>query len=126
MKEKRNTMTYYVEFEGFTQAPKVLSWGTVVVVAHNNRGKNEAGEWITTSTDYVDVIVPDGVPVPAEGVLVKVKGNLTPGAYLKNDGSPKPSLKVRAQDISPIFRDRDAVAVVKDVLGATPADEMPF
>lgn len=117
-------MAIYAEFEGFTQAPKVLSWGTVVVVAHNNRGKNDAGEWITTSTDYIDVIIPEGVPAPAEGVLVKVKGNLTAGSYIKKDGSPHHSLKVRAQDISEVFRDRDPIATVKDVL--TPADEMPF
>ena len=119
-------MAFYTEFEGFTQAPKVLSWGTVVVVAHSQRAKNEAGEWTTVGKDYVDVIIPEGMEVPAEGVLVKVKGNITYNPYLKNDGTPATGLKVRAQDISPIFRDRDPIATVKDVLGATPADEMPF
>ena len=119
-------MALNIEFEGFTQAPKVLSWGTVVTVAHNQRGKNDAGEWVTTEKQYIDVTVPEGVQAPAEGVLVKVKGTLTVRTYDKADGTTGVGLKVRAQDISEIFRDRDPIAVVKDVLGATPADEMPF
>lgn len=115
-----------IEFEGFTQAPKVLSWGTVVTVAHSQRAKNDAGEWVTVSKDYIDVTVPEGVPAPAEGVLVKVKGTLTVRTYDKADGTTGVGLKVRAQDISEIFRDRDPVAVVRDVLGDTVNTDMPF
>ena len=119
-------MALNIEFEGFTQAPKVLSWGTVVTVAHSQRAKNDAGEWTTVGKDYIDVTVPEGVQAPAEGVLVKVKGTLTVRTYDKADGTTGVGLKVRAQEISEIFRDRDPVAVVRDVLGDTVNLDMPF
>lgn len=119
-------MALNIEFEGFTQAPKTLSWGTVVTVAHSQRAKNDAGEWTTVGKDYIDVTVPEGVQAPAEGVLVKVKGTLTVRTYDKADGTTGVGLKVRAQDITEIFRDRDPIKVVRDVLGDTVDTELPF
>lgn len=97
-------MAINVEFEGFVNEVKVLSWGTVAKMAHSQRAKNDAtGQWETVGKDYFDVTLPDGVQV-AEGALVKVTGSLKVGTFEKRDGTTGVSLKVRAQDVSPVDR----------------------
>lgn len=84
-----------VEFDGFVSEVKEFDWGTVVSVAHNQRGKDEKGEWITTGRDYFKVIV-DKSTVVSENDKVQVVGRLKTKSYEKKDGSKGTSLEVRA------------------------------
>lgn len=84
-----------VEFDGFVTEKKEFDWGTVVNVAHNQRGKDEAGEWITTGRDYFKVIV-DRSTVVSENDKVQVVGRLKTKSFDKKDGSKGISLEVRA------------------------------
>ena len=113
-------MALQIEFEGYVQDIRSFDWGTVVVVAHNQRAKNANGDWETTGKDYIDVTT-DG-PVPAKETLVKVKGSLKVSTYPKKDGSTGVSLKVRASELTPFTR---GLAAVKEIL--EPLDpSLPF
>jgi hypothetical protein len=115
-------MALQIEFEGFVQDVRNFDWGTVVVVAHNQRAKSASGEWETVGKDYIDVTF-DGV-APAKETLVKVKGNLKVSTYDKKDGTKGVSLKVRASELYP-FKRGDAVSATKEIL--EPLDpSLPF
>ena len=115
-------MALQIEFEGFVQDVRNFDWGTVVVVAHNQRAKSPTGEWETVGKDYIDVTF-DGVTPPKE-TLVKVKGTLKVSTYAKKDGSTGVALKVRASELYP-FKRGDAVSATKEIL--EPLDpSLPF
>jgi hypothetical protein len=121
-KERRNKMALQIEFEGFVQDVRNFDWGTVVVVAHNQRAKSASGQWETVGKDYIDVTF-DGV-TPEKDTLVKVKGTLKVSTYAKKDGSTGVALKVRASELYP-FNRGDAIAATKDIL--EPLDpSLPF
>lgn len=116
-------MALSIEFEGFVKEVKQLSWGSVAVVTHNQRAKNEqSGEWETVSKDYIDVTLPDGASVN-ENDLVKVKGTFKVTTYDKKDGTTGIAIKVRAQDISPV--ERRGVTTTAPATSLT-NDELPF
>lgn len=116
-------MALNIEFEGFVSEVKALSWGTVAVVTHNQRAKNEqSGEWETVSKDYIDVTIPDGVTVN-ENELVKVKGTFKVSTYPKKDGSTGIAIKVRGQEITPVERRGVTTTAPATSLAA---EEMPF
>jgi len=112
-----------IEFEGFVQDVRNFDWGTVVVVAHNQRAKNtQTGEYETVGKDYIDVTY-DGA-TPEKDTLVKVKGSLKVSTYAKKDGSTGIALKVRASELYP-FKRGDAIAATKEIL--EPLDpSLPF
>lgn len=102
-------MAIYVEFEGYVNEVKQLSWGAVAKMSHSQRAKNEeTGQWETVGKDYLDVTLPDG-QILNEGELVKIRGTLKVGTYEKRDGGTGVAMKVRAQEISSVDRKAKAV-----------------
>lgn len=104
-------MAIAVEFEGYVNEIKTFDWGKVAKVTHQQRAKNNAtGEWETVGKDYIDVTIPEGLPVPDQNTIVRVAGNLKVNLYDKTDGSKGLSMKVRAQDIRTVTRRRQSDA----------------
>jgi hypothetical protein len=117
-------------FTGFVNGYKTFDWGTVIEMSHPNRKRNAAGEWETTSTDYVDVVIDKtelndyahALNLP-ERTRIAVTGVLKPAAYLKKDGTPGIRLKVYARGIEQV--QKNPVQTVQDILA--PVDtEVPF
>lgn len=124
-------MAINVDFEGYVNEVKQFGWGSVAKVSHSQRAKNEAtGQWETVGKDYFDVTLPDGAIVD-EGSLVKVKGTLKVGTYDKKDGTQGIALKVRAQEISAVERNRaeapkTSFKAPADWTPVTDNEELPF
>lgn len=96
-------MAINVEFDGWVNEVKVLDWGTVLKVTHDQRAKNDAGQWETVGKDYFDVTVTaDQAAVVGSAKKVHVIGTLKVGTYAKKDGGTGVALKVRAQTVSVI------------------------
>lgn len=87
-----------VEFTGFINEIKQFGWGDVLKVAHAQRSKNDAGEWVTSGKDYFDVIAPQGSSF-REGDKVDVIGKLKTKLYDRKDGGKGVSLEVRAESV---------------------------
>lgn len=120
-------MALTIQFTGFLQEVKHFDWGTVVEVAHTNRKKNQAGQWETVSTDYIDVVIDSNDKAAYAHVLsapkstrLAVNGTMKFNTFEKRDGSTAVKMKVWPSEIDVIG---DAVATVKQVL--QPADA-PF
>lgn len=120
-------MAIAVQFTGFLQEVKHFDWGSVVEVAHTNRKKNDAGQWETVSTDYIDVIVDakdrdsyERIFQMEKSTRLAVSGNMKWNIYTKRDGQPGAKMKVYVEDIEAVG---DPVKIIKDVLD--PADA-PF
>lgn len=98
-------------------------------VAHTNRKKNEAGEWETVSTDYVDVII-DPMDVQAFGHIlsaekstrVAVKGNMKFNAYTNKAGEPAAKMKVYPEELELV----DSVSAIKQILKPLDPSDAPF
>lgn len=122
-------MAIQVSFTGFIQGTKEFAWGTVLEVAHTNRKKNEAGEWETISTDYVDVVI-DAKDVQAYGHVlssekstrVAVKGNMKFNAYTNKAGEPAAKMKVYPDELEIV----DSVSAIKQVLKPLDLSDAPF
>lgn len=122
-------MAIQVSFTGFIQGTKEFAWGTVLEVAHTNRKKNEAGEWETVSTDYVDVVI-DAKDVQAYGHVlssekstrVAVKGNMKFNAYTNKAGEPAAKMKVYPDELEIV----DSVSAIKQVLKPLDLSDAPF
>ena len=122
-------MAIQVSFTGFIQGTKEFDWGTVLEVAHTNRKKNEAGDWETVSTDYVDVII-DTKDVQAYGHIlssekstrVAVKGNMKFNAYVNKAGQPAAKMKVYPEELEIV----DSVSAIKQVLKPLDLSDAPF
>ena len=122
-------MAIQVSFTGFIQGTKEFAWGTVLEVAHTNRKKNEAGEWETVSTDYVDVVI-DTKDVQAyknilsaeKSTRVVVRGNMKFNAYTNKAGDPAAKMKVYPDELELV----DAVSAVKQVLKPLDPSDAPF
>lgn len=122
-------MAIQVSVTGFLQEVKEFSWGTVVELAHPNRKKNEAGQWETISTDYIDVIIDSKdaanyshITSAAKSTRLTVSGNLKWNAYTKRDGEPGAKMKIYPTDIETV----DAVSNIKDVLKPVDTSDVPF
>lgn len=120
-------MALALQFTGFLQEVKHFDWGTVVEVAHTNRKKNDAGEWETVSTDYIDVIIDNrdkdayaNIINAPKSTRLAVSGNMKWNIYTKRNGEPGAKMKVWAEEIETVG---DPVNIIKDVLA--PADA-PF
>lgn len=118
-------MAIAVTFTGFLQQVKHFDWGTVIEVAHTNRKKNQAGEWETTSTDYIDVVI-DMADKEAfrhlyelpKSTRLNVAGNMKFNVYTKRDGEAATKMKVWAHNVEVIG---DPVKVIQDVLSPVDA-----
>ena len=93
-------------FNGWLNDKKEFDWGTVLKVAHKNRRQNDAGEWETVSTDYVDVVIDKKDLQAFSHVLraeiptrIEVTGNAKFGTYEGKNGTAV-SIKVYADELS--------------------------
>lgn len=121
-------MALNIQFEGYVNEVKQFGWGSVAKVSHNQRAKNDAGEWETVSKDYLDVTLPEGAIVD-EGSIVRVEGTFKVSTYDKRDGSTGVAIKVRAQSVTPVERGgKPAAAKATEIpAGWEPVDtNMPF
>ena len=106
-------MAINVEFDGWVNEVKVLDWGTILKVSHDQRAKNDAGEWETVGKDYFDVTVTaDQAAVVGSAKKVHIIGTLKVGTYQKRDGGTGVALKVRAQSVSVVERTQASVETV--------------
>lgn len=113
-------MAISVTFTGFLQTVKHFDWGTIIEMAHTNRKRNQAGEWETVSTDYIDVVV-DLADKEAyrhlydlpKSTRLAVTGNMKFNAYLKRDGEAGAKMKVWADTIEVVG---NPVQTVKTIL----------
>lgn len=85
-------MALLMSFTGFVEEVKEFTWGKVVTVSHANRQKNDAGQWETTSRDYIDVTIdPQSefgwLTEAKKGLRVAISGNVKVSTYDKKDGS---------------------------------------
>jgi single-stranded DNA-binding protein len=90
-------MALNITFDGYVQEVKQFQWGTVAVVSHAHRAKDDNGQWQTVGRDYIDVTLPDGFTAEQD-TKVRVTGSLKVDAYTNKNGEAKPRLKVRATD----------------------------
>jgi single-stranded DNA-binding protein len=118
-------MAIAVTFTGFLQEVKHFDWGTVVEVAHTNRKKNQAGQWETTSTDYIDVVIDiadkeayRSIFELAKSTRLTVAGNMKFNVYTKRDGEAGAKMKVWAHNIEVVG---DVIKPIKDILSPVDA-----
>lgn len=102
-------MAMNIQFEGYVNEVKQFGWGNVAKVSHNQRAKNDAGQWETVGKDYLDVTLPEGAIVD-EGSIIRVEGTFKVDTYAKRDGSTGVAIKVRAQSVAPVERGSRAAA----------------
>jgi single-stranded DNA-binding protein len=97
-------MALSLSFTGFVEEVKTFDWGSVVTVSHSNRQKNDAGEWETTSRDYIDVTVDPssefGWLLQAQkGLRVAITGNAKLSTYNKKDGTAGVRIKLWPKEV---------------------------
>jgi len=99
-------MALVLEFAGWLNEKKEFDWGTVLKVTHKNRKQNDAGEWETTSTDYLDVVIDKNDLSKFSHVLdadvptrIEVRGNAKFSTYEGKNGTGV-AIKVYPQEIS--------------------------
>jgi|APIni6443716594_1056825.scaffolds.fasta_scaffold69045_1 single-stranded DNA-binding protein len=97
-------MALSLSFTGFVEEVKTFDWGSVVTVSHSNRQKNDAGQWETTSRDYIDVTVDPssefGWLLQAQkGLRVAITGNAKLSTYNKKDGSAGVRIKLWPKEV---------------------------
>lgn len=97
-------MALSLSFTGFVEEVKTFDWGSVVTVSHSNRQKNAAGEWETTSRDYIDVTVDAssefGWLLQAQkGLRVAITGNAKLSTYNKKDGTAGVRIKLWPKEV---------------------------
>jgi hypothetical protein len=97
-------MALQLSFVGFVEEVKTFDWGSVVTVSHSNRQKNDAGEWETTSRDYIDVTVDPSSEFgwllqAKKGLRIAVAGNAKLSTYPKKDGSTGVRIKLWPKEV---------------------------
>jgi single-stranded DNA-binding protein len=97
-------MALSLSFTGFVEEVKTFDWGSVVTVSHSNRQKNDAGQWETTSRDYIDVTVDAssefGWLLQAQkGLRVAITGNAKLSTYNKKDGTAGVRIKLWPKEV---------------------------
>jgi predicted secreted protein len=100
-------MALSLTFTGFVEEVKSFSWGSVVTVSHSNRQKNDAGQWETTSRDYIDISVEPGSEFDwllsaQKGLRIAATGNAKISTYDKKDGSTGIRIKLWPKEIDTV------------------------
>ncbi len=102
---------------------KELKGFSVLKCAHKTRKQNEAGEWETTSTEYIDVLVDDKRKSEFADVFnteapfrVELKGSAKPNAFLRKDGTPGATLNVYPESVTVLEAGRTSVATIANIL----------
>jgi len=123
-------MALRIEFEGWVNEVKDFSWGSVLKMSHNQRAKNDAGEWETVGKDYIDVKVShDRALVIPDAKIVRVFGTFKLETYTKRDGTQATAIVVNADRLESVDRDPMPTHVPASGIpqGWTPIDEdAPF
>lgn len=109
-------MAISVEFTGWANELKTFDWGSVLKVTHKNRRKNEAGEWETVSTDYIDVVIDKNNIADFGDVLtaelparVSIAGNAKFGTYEGKNGTGI-SIKVYPNEVNFLVNEQFATS----------------
>lgn len=109
---------------------KRLNGFSVLKCTHQNRKKDESGQWQTVSKDYIDVIVDDKRAGDFRHILemeapfrMELAGNLKVGTFEKRDGTTGVSLTVYPDEMMAIDGMKSASQEVMDVLNP---DSAPF
>lgn len=96
---------------------KEFSWGTVLKCAHPNRRKNEAGDWETVSTDYIDIVIKpedkeqfSGFILAPVSTRMTVSGKAKFKTFTKSDGSAGISIDVWPEELD--FYDNSTTGVM--------------
>lgn len=107
-------MAISISFTGWANELLTFEWGSVLKVSHKNRRKNDAGEWETVSTDYIDVVIDKNNRDQFTEVLdaqyparVTVQGNAKFGTYEGKNGTGI-SIKVYPSEVT--FQSSDQYA----------------
>ena len=85
----------------FVNKKVTLDFGTVLKCAHPHRYKNDAGEWTTASTTYVDVLIRNEkksewseLLAAEEGAKIMISGHGKPLGYTNNEGKQLVGLQI--------------------------------
>ena len=85
----------------FINDSKKLDFGWVLKCAHPHRYKNDAGEWTTASTTYVDVLIRNEkksewseLLAAEEGAKILISGHGKPLGYTNNEGKQLIGLEI--------------------------------
>ena len=85
----------------FLNKKVTLDFGTVLKCAHPHRYKNDAGEWTTASTTYVDVLIRNEkksewseLLAAEEGAKIMISGHGKPLGYTNNEGKQLVGLQI--------------------------------
>lgn len=117
-------MAMEITFSGWLNDIKKFEWAYVLKCAHHVRRKDDNGQWVTASKDYIDVIVEDMSQFPwlTEDVVpcrIKVSGNFKPAHYERTSETGEREVvvytKVWAKEIEKIENDFGAPAAMDDV-----------
>jgi hypothetical protein len=97
-----------VQVTGWLNDVKDFEWGRALKVSVDVRKKNEAGVWETVDKTIYDCTTDSRTPL--EGVKqVTVTGRVVgTNVFQKRDGSSGFSIKVRAEEIAPVFDENSA------------------
>lgn len=85
----------------FLNKKVTLDFGTILKCAHPHRYKNDAGEWTTASTTYVDVLIRNEkksewseLLAAEEGAKILISGHGKPLGYTNNEGKQLIGLQI--------------------------------
>lgn len=118
-------MAIKIEFTGFVNEVRVMDWGTILKVSHNQVKKNDVGKWETIARDYFDVIVSNDMKF-AENDRIDVVGKLKTKLYDKKDGSKGISLEVRGDEVKKSSSSSTPAAQVPDSWTQIDDKDLPF
>lgn len=103
-------MAIQIEFTGYVNEIKVLGWGVIAKVTHNQVRKDANGNWETTGYDNFDVVLPDGVTVQKNDKIT-VQGRFKSKKYNKQDGSFGLALEVKANTVQVVSNFKNGTSV---------------
>jgi len=102
---------------------KQLNGFSVLKCAHKSRKQNDQGEWETTSTEYIDVLVDDKRKGEFPDVFnseapfrIELAGSAKPNGFLKKDGEVGVTLNVYPESISVLNAGTTSVATIANIL----------
>ena len=102
---------------------KQLNGFSVLKCAHKTRKQNAEGQWETTSTEYIDVLVDDKRKSEFADVFnaeapfrIELSGSAKPNGFLKKDGEVGVTLNVYPESIKVLEAGRTSVETIANIL----------
>jgi hypothetical protein len=112
-----------IETTAWLNEVKQLNGFSVLKCAHKTRKQNESGEWETTSTEYIDVLVDDKRKSEFAEVFsteapyrVQLTGSAKPNGFLKKDGEVGVTLNVYPESISILNAGTTSINAIANIL----------